>query len=586
MAPMNRLTLKTKIYLMLGVLIAGLAASTVIGLERLSSKTEQDAEFATSRLKLQDDSRVMQLTFKKQVQAWKDILLRGSDPASLKKYEAEFVKLDADVQKEGQEVKELTSDGGIKAQVDGFLSAHLALGKQYREALLKFEQTRGHDFHRADAKLKGKDRPVTDAIDQIVEAVNNNTRVYQQAYHDQLAAQIRWMAAGAGLFIVTLLLVGAYIVRSISLTTSQLISHLTRQADDMRQGKADLTKVIRASDDEFGEIAGAFDTFTAAARDIMCRLSGHSEQLASATEEMSSGAAQSAETARVQSDQTHQVATAMQEMSATVQQISEHSEKAASASQTAAQAARRGGQVADETLATMHSIAESTRAVASRITELGKSSEQIGKIIAVIDDIADQTNLLALNAAIEAARAGEQGRGFAVVADEVRKLAERTTKATKEIASMIESIQAETRNAVQAMEKGSSEVQAGVEKTTASGAALAEIIKISEQVGDMISQIATAAIEQSSASEQINANVSQISSSTQESSAMADQMAKACQDLSSLAFDLQVMVSNFKLGEDAHTFQVRPKAPATAAGIPATAGQSGATLSAAASVGR
>jgi len=552
---MNRLTLKAKIYVLLGLLVAGLAASTIFGLQQLSSKTTRDAEFATDRLKVQDEARVMQLNFKKQVQAWKDILLRGSDRESLKKYEAEFTALDAEVQKDGQELRDLNSDSAIKSQVDAFLSAHADLGKQYRAALPKFERSHGRNFH-------SEDRPVTDAIDQIVEAVNNETQRYQQAHSEQLAAQIKWMAAGSSLFIIALLLVGIYILRSISRTTTQLISYLNLQASDMKAGKADLTKVLRSSDDEFGEIAGAFDTFTAAARDIMQKLAGHSEQLASATEEMSSGAGQSAETARVQSDQANQVATAMQEMSATVQEISSHSEKAASASQTAAQAARRGGQVADETLSTMRSIAESTQAVASRITELGKSSEQIGKIIAVIDDIADQTNLLALNAAIEAARAGEQGRGFAVVADEVRKLAERTTKATKEIASMIESIQVETKNAVQAMEKGTREVQVGVDKTTASGAALGEIIKLSEQVGDMISQIATAAVEQSSASEQINANVSQISSSTHESSATAEQMAKACQDLSSLAFDLQVMVSNFKLGEESRTGQAGPKAAA------------------------
>ena len=141
----------------------------------------------------------------------------------------------------------------------------------------------------------------------------------------------------------------------------------------------------------------------------------------------------------------------------------------------------------------MRGIADSTTKVASTVTQLGKGSEQIGKIISVIDDIADQTNLLALNAAIEAARAGEQGRGFAVVADEVRKLAERTTKATKEITDMIESIQRETQNAVQAMEQEIKEVQVGVEATSASGAALREIIKLSEDVGDMIATIATAA---------------------------------------------------------------------------------------------
>jgi methyl-accepting chemotaxis protein len=193
----------------------------------------------------------------------------------------------------------------------------------------------------------------------------------------------------------------------------------------------------------------------------------------------------------------------------------------------------------------MRNIAGSSKTVADRITSLGKNSEQIGKIIGVIDDIADQTNLLALNAAIEAARAGEQGRGFAVVADEVRKLAERTTKATKEIAGMVESIQTETKSAVQAMEVGSRDVQVGVEKTAAAGVALEEMIKMSEQVGDMISQIATAAAQQSSATEQINANVAQISSLTAESSASADQTAKACTDLSELAFDLQKLASRF-----------------------------------------
>jgi len=235
-------------------------------------------------------------------------------------------------------------------------------------------------------------------------------------------------------------------------------------------------------------------------------------------------------------------------MSSTVQQVSEHSQKASESSHSAAQAARQGGDVVEQTLSTMRSIAESSRTVAVRIGTLGKSSEEIGKIVAVINDLADQTNLLALNAAIEAARAGEQGRGFAVVADEVRKLAERTTKATQGIAAMIETIQTETRNAVQAIELGSRDVEVGVEKTTASGTALKEIIQMSEQVGDMISQIATAATEQSSATEQVNANVTQISNLTQGASSAAEETAKSCAELSTMAFDLQNLVNRFNLG--------------------------------------
>jgi methyl-accepting chemotaxis protein len=190
--------------------------------------------------------------------------------------------------------------------------------------------------------------------------------------------------------------------------------------------------------------------------------------------------------------------------------------------------------------------------VAARITALGSSSEQISKIVGVIDEIADQTNLLALNAAIEAARAGEQGRGFAVVSDEVRKLAERTTQATKEIAGTIDSIQTETRDAVHAMDQGTRDVRAGVEKTSSAGVALKEIIQMSTQVGEMIREIAGTTGQQLEATQQVNASVAEISSLVRQSSETANHTARACTELSSLALELRAMVQKFKLepGED------------------------------------
>ena len=301
------------------------------------------------------------------------------------------------------------------------------------------------------------------------------------------------------------------------------------------------------SKDEIGLAEIALNSMKKTLHEMVHRIARTAEHLASASEEISAGATQSVETARVQADQAQQVFIAMQEMSTTVGHVSEHSQNASDSSNKAAQAALQGGQVVEQTLTTMRSIAESSRTVAARIGQLGKSSEEIGKIVAVIDDLSDQTNLLALNAAIEAARAGEQGRGFAVVADEVRKLAERTTTATHSIGTMIESIQTETRNAVQAIELGSHDIDVGVEKTTASGAALKEIIEMSEHVGGTIAQIATAAIEQSSATEQVNSNVAQISSLTQGASSAAQETAKACAELSAMALDLQNLVSQFQL---------------------------------------
>ena len=262
---------------------------------------------------------------------------------------------------------------------------------------------------------------------------------------------------------------------------------------------------------------------------------------------MSASAAQSAENTRVQSEQTQQVVAAMQEMAGKVQEVLSSSTTASTSSQRAADAAHRGGQVVEEALATIRSIADSSKGVAASITTLGSSSERISKIVGVIDDIADQTNLLALNAAIEAARAGEQGRGFAVVSDEVRKLAERTTKATKEIAATVESIQSETSNAVRAMDQGTRDVTAGVEKTSASGAALQEIITMSSKVGEVISEITSAANQQSDATQQVNHSMSQISSLVEESALTASQMASSCTDLSNLALNLRNLVNQFKL---------------------------------------
>jgi methyl-accepting chemotaxis protein len=242
-----------------------------------------------------------------------------------------------------------------------------------------------------------------------------------------------------------------------------------------------------------------------------------------------------------------EVAGAMEGMNTSVLQVSASSGRAAEDSSRAAETARQGGNIVDRTLNKMRAISESVSSTAARVQELGKRSDEIGRIIKVIDEIADQTNLLALNAAIESARAGDQGRGFAVVANEVRKLAERTSAATKEIAQMVANIQSGSQSAVEAMQRGTREVEEGLTTTAQAGDALKQIIQTSEHVGEMVTQIAQAASNQSRTSQEINRSMDQIARLVVESTNGAQGSAQACQELSALAMNLMKIVGSFQL---------------------------------------
>jgi len=265
-----------------------------------------------------------------------------------------------------------------------------------------------------------------------------------------------------------------------------------------------------------------------------------SNQISSSTEELAAGSQE-------QSAQTTEIASAVTQMSATIVETTKHASDASDNAKEAGKIANEGGKAVQDTIDGMGRIATVVSRAAVVVQELGKGSEQIGEIVQVIDDIADQTNLLALNAAIEAARAGEQGRGFAVVADEVRKLAERTTKATKEIAVMIKRIQNDTKEAVVSMNEGTKEVEVGKELAEKAGSSLRQIINASDRVVGIITQVAAASEEQSSAAEQISKNIESISNVTHESAVGTQQIARAAEDLNRLTDNLQHLVSQFKV---------------------------------------
>ncbi|MDP3830649.1 MAG: HAMP domain-containing methyl-accepting chemotaxis protein, partial [Ignavibacteriaceae bacterium] len=310
----------------------------------------------------------------------------------------------------------------------------------------------------------------------------------------------------------------------------------------------DLTVYLeKEKDDVIGSLFVGFNKVVSNIRMMIEKVIEAIAATASASSQISSSSEEMAAGAQEQSSQTTEIASAVEQMTKTIIETSTNVNRASEAAKESRNIALDGGSVVNDTIIGMNSIAEVVIQAACIVKELGTSSDKIGEIVQVIDDIADQTNLLALNAAIEAARAGEQGRGFAVVADEVRKLAERTTKATKEIAVMIKQIQKDTNGAVDSMNKGTEEVEKGKALADKAGKSLKEIIVGVEQVLDMSTQVAAASEEQSSAAEQISKNIEAISCVTQESAAGVQQIARAAEDLNRLTVNLQELTSRFKI---------------------------------------
>ncbi|PKM28884.1 MAG: methyl-accepting chemotaxis protein [Gammaproteobacteria bacterium HGW-Gammaproteobacteria-11] len=478
------------------------------------------------------------VAFKSQVQEWKNVLLRGGSTEERDRYWKQFQEQEQQVQALLSRAVAVTNDSTMRQRITALQDEHRRLGEGYRQGLQSFIAA-GSDPAAGDRGVRGIDRATSDQLQALV--VDLAGQAEQQAeLVSREAKRAFWI--GLGILIGAAIFVGLISSWLVNRRLVNPITHLIRQIEQLSQGRIGQPFVSQRRD-ELGTLASAANQLRGFLADTFSRLQHSTEELDRASGELNTIATRMAAGSRDQFNRTDQVATAMQEMSATAGEVARHAAEAAQAANQADENAQQGELVMQSTISAMQRMLVEIERTTDVIQRLEGDSHRIGKVLEVIQSIAEQTNLLALNAAIEAARAGEAGRGFAVVADEVRTLAKRTSDSTAEIQQIIHSVQQGSIEAVKAIESGQVSSTEGMQQVNLAGERLRQITLAVESIRDMNQQIATAAEEQTSVAEDITRNITEITQIAAANQADVDRTSQASTTLHGLSGELSQLTT-------------------------------------------
>lgn len=359
------------------------------------------------------------------------------------------------------------------------------------------------------------------------------------------ANRLAWQIGVVG---VIAILISAGIAVAVARILTAPIRKVTNRMYDIAAGEGDLTQRLpEDTNDEIGQLSRQFNAFVQRMHETIQQVDGTTQSLASAAEELNNIASQTRETVERQSNETDQIATAINEMTTTVQEVSRNGSEVADAASDADTKAREGGTIVADNATAMETLGTELDDMTAVVGQLSERSQEIKTVLDVIHSVTEQTNLLALNAAIEAARAGEQGRGFAVVAEEVRALAQRSSKSAEEIQGIIDGLITETNKAVETMKQAKERSNENQERASKASESLTSIEASVSTISDQVTQIATAAEQQSHAAEEINKNVTRIVEAAQESSSGTEQTNRASDEVASMAERLREVVGQFRI---------------------------------------
>jgi len=548
---LQNLSVKMKINLISGLFISAIVIIVGFSVSKMKSVEGQFFLYSTVAAKMQLEITEINRDMNYVSRLTRSIML-GDD------FQKNFTKLDkriGDIEKHFKEMSQALSaadNKSVKDQISRLLSkskdSTLKFLVESKKLMQSIESNNSDETRKAAwRKYKAEFSPLAISAREDFADLTKVANSYRTEIHERAKTTVESAVGVIVLVSVVILVVGIVLSMLISRSIISPLLSLNKTINEIEQN-SDLTlRTNIAGKDELSSVGHAVDSLMMKFHETLNTIMNAANSLNQSASELATSSSNTSENINKQRLETDMVVTAMNEMAITAQEVASNAASTASGAEESNQQAIEGQSVVSNTVNSISSLADQIDTAANSIDKVSTDSQEIGRVLDVISGIAEQTNLLALNAAIEAARAGEQGRGFAVVADEVRSLASRTESSTQEIKAMIDSLQDSSKQAVEIMSSSKEQAESSVQNAQSAGEALDQITTSISTINDMAAQIATAAEEQTSVNEEINRNITNISVISDDTATEAEGTSAASHVLSDLANELNHQVSQFKV---------------------------------------